>query len=431
MQVTRTTYTVTIFATLINLCTGFQYCWSLLGHSIIAEYGWSDVQAALPYSVLTIVTSFWAIAAGRIGENIAPKVSIFIGGLCLGLGLLISSTTTSPIIMTLSVGLFLGVASTSITSNTMPTAMKWAPDNKKGLVAGIVAVGMGVSSLYMAPLTDSLLDNIGIDGTFMVLGIGAIVLICGMSFFITTPPIILEERKRRKELKAQGLSSEQIAEELMGENADLYAEDNKITIYQNKVNANKALLKPEVYILFLLYFASWMPSHILNASVATIAEVQVGGWAGGALCIMMLAIGNGVGRLASSAISDRLGVFKTFMVLMVIACINMLLFSFYTTPVTFLIGTFIMGYCTGSGVPMIMCAVAQVFGRRYNASIFGYVAVSYGAGGLIAPLIANTGSYSTAYVVSAVFMVVGFLCALFLQKKYIRVINARAASAVQ
>ena len=104
-----------VVAILLNLACGFQYCWSLLGQSIISEYGWTATQAALPYTVLTIVTSVWAIFAGRLGEYVAPKATIAFGGLCMGLGLIISSRTTSPVIMVLSVGGFLGLASTSIT----------------------------------------------------------------------------------------------------------------------------------------------------------------------------------------------------------------------------------------------------------------------------------------------------------------------------
>jgi len=73
MKVSKMAYTALVICILLNLAAGFQYCWSLLGRTIISQYGWTATQAALPYTVLTIVTSLWSTFAGRLGEYISPR----------------------------------------------------------------------------------------------------------------------------------------------------------------------------------------------------------------------------------------------------------------------------------------------------------------------------------------------------------------------
>ena len=411
-----------VVAILLNLACGFQYCWSLLGQSIISEYGWTATQAALPYTVLTIVTSVWAIFAGRLGEYVAPKATIAFGGLCMGLGLIISSRTTSPVIMVLSVGGFLGLASTSITSNTSPNAMKWFPASKKGLIVGAVTMGMGLSSLYMAPVINSLLAGVGLSNTFLYMGIAAIIIICGLAILFPTPPSTQELIDRRK-AERQGKVIQKSAEEMEEEKtaARKMEEEDAGTIYQNKVMPNMALRTKEFWALFFIYIACWMPGQMITSSVANICRVQAN-WQDGFIAVMAMAIGNGAGRLCSAGLSDRLGVVKTYRMLFAVQAVNLLLFSIYRSPVLMFIGVVILGFCVGSGVPLQIALTAQVYGRKFLGSISGMIQPAFGIAGFVGPVLAGrildtTGSYHLSYLFNAVVMVVGIGLTFIIREK--------------
>ena len=94
---------------------------------MIAEYHFTAAQAALPYSVMMLVTATWAIVAGKIGDYMQPRFGTMFGGLCFGISLVLCGYTKSPIGILVAIGVFMGLASTSVTVNTSPTAGQMVP----------------------------------------------------------------------------------------------------------------------------------------------------------------------------------------------------------------------------------------------------------------------------------------------------------------
>lgn len=330
----------------------------------------------------------------------------------MGAGLIISSRTTSPVIMVISVGVLLGIASTSLTGTTSPTAMKWFPANKKGLVVGAVTMGMGFSSLYMAPLINVLLGSVGLQNTFLYMGIAAAVIICGLSFFLPTPPSVQELIDKRKN-GGKGAVIQKTPEEIEAEKIAVAKmdEEDAYTIYHNTLEPNQAIKTKEFWAMFFIYTACWMPGQMLTSAVANICLIQAN-WKDGFIAVMAMAIGNGVGRLCSAAISDKLGVVKTYRVLFAIQAVNLLLFALYRTPALVFVGTVVLGFCVGSGVPLQVAMTADIYGRRFMGSISGMVQPAFGIAGICGPIIAArildmTGSYNISYIFDAVVMVVG------------------------
>lgn len=401
MKITRTAYQAAIVAVLINLAAGAQYCWSMLGKSMINEYGWTATEAALPYTVMMVVTSFWAIIAGKIGDYWKPKYGTMLGAICMGFGLIISGLTKSPVVMIFSVGILLGLASTSITVNTSPTAVKWFPMKYKGIVSGICTSGMAFSSLYMAPMINALLNNYGVSSTFVYTGIGVMAAILILSNFLPTPP-------KESDQQAAGI--------------DIYQDDT--SLYKNTITPERALLKYETWVMFGCMCCAAMTGQLLTSQVAMIASAQAA-WEGGYILVMMLAIGNGCGRILLPTLSDKIGVFNSWKVLSVATFINMILFAFYTTPGTMIFGTIMLGLFYGACVPLTWASVAAVYGKKYLGSIYGYVTTAFGFAAVIGPMIAASvydasGTYTKAYFVVAGFQVIGFILAFTIKDKPIQ-----------
>ena len=162
-------------AVLINLCTGLQNCWGVLSHGMISEYGWSAVEATRPYSMITTISAFWSIVAGRWGDKHGHKWPIIFGSTCMGAGLILSSMHQNPLLMCLTAGVLLGLSSSSMTCNTAGNSMQWVPASKKGLAVGLVTCGFAISSMYMSPLINMLVNSNGVLGTFRIMGALAII----------------------------------------------------------------------------------------------------------------------------------------------------------------------------------------------------------------------------------------------------------------
>src|SRR5512135_3377402 len=73
-------------------------------------------------------------------------------------------------------------------SATTPPAIKWFPPSKKGLVTGIVVSGVGLAAVYISPLAQFLLKAVGIQNTFLYLGLGAIVIVALLAQLLRNPP---------------------------------------------------------------------------------------------------------------------------------------------------------------------------------------------------------------------------------------------------
>ena len=92
----------------------------------------------------------------------------------MGLGILVTSFATAdnhlPALIGFGglcgIGMGLGYASAT------PAAIKWFPSSMKGRVTGVVVAGMGLAASYLAPLSNLLITNYGINQAFWTLGIG-------------------------------------------------------------------------------------------------------------------------------------------------------------------------------------------------------------------------------------------------------------------
>ena len=122
-------WTIALAGLGINLALGVLYTWSIVSKGIPEEWGWSEAARSLPYSVAFLVFSLIMIPAGRMQDRIGPQVIASIGG----------------------------------------------------LVAGVVVSGFGLAIVYVAPLVKALIQSYGLSTTLMVLGVGFLIIVVGLS----------------------------------------------------------------------------------------------------------------------------------------------------------------------------------------------------------------------------------------------------------
>src|SRR6266478_2591332 len=79
----------------INLALGILYTWSMFKDAIKGEFGWQGSQLNDPYALCCLVFAFAMILAGRCQDKIGPRITASIGGLFVGAGLILISTTQS------------------------------------------------------------------------------------------------------------------------------------------------------------------------------------------------------------------------------------------------------------------------------------------------------------------------------------------------
>jgi OFA family oxalate/formate antiporter-like MFS transporter len=380
-----TGWVITSAALAVNLIMGLLYAWSVFKKALVADWGWTNATASLPFTVSAAVFSIVMIFAGRAQDKIGPRYIAMLGGLMLGLGLILSGFTTNPAVMVLTFGV---IGATGIGlgySATTPCAIKWFEASKKGLISGIVVSGVGLAPVYMAPLTNYLIKSYGIQQTFIILGIIAIGAVAIFSLALKNPP----------------------ADYIPKANVNT----NKTTTVAIQYPWTEMTKTPQFYLLWLMFLLSATAGLMLLGHLASIAADQAG-WQAGFVLVVILSIFNAGGRVVGGILSDKIGRTSAMMLVFTIQAINMFLFNFYTTIPLLVIGAAVAGMSYGALFSLFPSTTADFFGLKNLGVNYGLVFTGWGTAGVIGPILGGlvkdiTGTYSISYIVAGVLLSIG------------------------
>jgi OFA family oxalate/formate antiporter-like MFS transporter len=391
-------WTVALSALGINLVLGALYAWGVLAKALVGTWQWTKTEASLPFTVATASFAITMIFAGRLQDRIGPRVVTLLGGLVFGGALIASGFVHSPLAMAMTFGVIGGIGIGLGYSATTPPSIKWFPPERKGLITGIVVSGVGIAAVYIGPLTEYLLAYNTIPKTFIYIGIGAIAVVAILSQFVKNPPVGYKPRSSGTQAAALTPSRA-----LTGTDTDWPA----------------MLSTPQFYVLWAMFIMSASAGLMIIAHVAIIAREQAGmKW--GFMPIAMLAIFNTAGRIISGYVSDRIGRRNTMLLAFSLQAVNMFLFMKYTTPALVMFGAAFTGICYGAIFTLMPASIADFYGLRNLGVNYGVLFTAFGVAGVAGPLLAGrirdlNGSYTTAFVLSGVLLILGAALTMFLK----------------
>src|SRR6266853_5778980 len=174
-------WAVTFAGTGINLALGVLYTWSLFKDAISQQFGWKGEQLNDPYALCCLVFAFAMILAGRCQDKFGPRLTATLGGLLVGAGFLLASTSNSYGVWLLGFGVLVGLGLGFGYSSATPPALKWFPPSKTGLIAGLVVAGFGLAPVYLAPTSQYLLGHYQVKASMLILGVAFVVIVCGLA----------------------------------------------------------------------------------------------------------------------------------------------------------------------------------------------------------------------------------------------------------
>jgi MFS transporter, OFA family, oxalate/formate antiporter len=371
----------------INLLLGLLYAWSVIKKALVAEWGWNDVTASLPFTFSAAIFAFFMIFAGRAQDKFGPRIIALLGGIMFGTGLIASGFAKNPAMMVLTFGVIGGIGIGLGYSATTPCAIKWFAPSKKGVISGIVVSGVGLAPVFIAPLTNHFINLYGIQQTFIILGAMALVAIVLFSLILRNPP---------QDFVPSGMP--------------------KITgsaSVATGINVGwKDMLKTrQFYFLWLIYLLSATAGLMLIAHIASIAGSQAA-WKAGFILVVVLSAFNALGRVVIGYLSDKMGRKNTMVIVFLLQAINMFAFGYYTTIPLLVAGAAIAGLLYGSLFSLMPSITADFFGVKNLGVNYGLVFSGWGIAAIIGPIaggmaIVNTGSYTTSYVIAGILLLAG------------------------
>jgi len=380
---------ITFAALGINLIMGVLYSWGVIGKALINNWGWTSQEASIPFTVSAAVFAITMVFAGKAQDKFGPKMVSIFGGFMVGAGLILSSLATkdSHLLLIITFGIISSIGIGLGYSAATPCAMKWFESSKKGMIAGIVVAGVGLSPVYITPITANLLKNYDISTTFIILGVFSIGAVTLLSLFLSNPI----------EVEAPKASSKQATPAPKG----------------NDFTWDQVTKTPQFYLLWIMYALAATAGLMLIAHLPKIAEAQAN-WKAGYWLIVILSVLNASGRLGAGILSDKVGRTRAMMIVFLIQAVNMFLFMFYTSIPLLIMGSAIAGLAYGAVFSLFPTTTAEYFGMKNLGVNYGLIFTGWGVAGVIGPMLGGivadrTGSYSNGYIVSGVFLLIATL----------------------
>ncbi|KAF0159771.1 MAG: oxalate/formate antiporter [Syntrophaceae bacterium] len=399
-------WTVASAGTGINLALGILYTWSIFKGAIeksineggAGAFNWDIAKLNDPYSLCCLAFAFSMILAGKCQDKFGPRVTAFIGGILVGLGLLLISQSSSYVNWVVGFGLLVGTGIGFGYSSATPPALKWFPAAKTGLIAGLVVAGFGLASVWSAPTAEYLLKTYGIHQAMLIFGGLFTAVVCGLSLFLVNPPAGYVPGGAAAQLQAS-------------------------TAPQNDAPPSVMMKSDYFWTLWIIYFIAAGVGLMIIGSVSGMAKKSMGDSA--FIAVVILAIGNAAGRIVAGIVSDKLGRKATLIGVLLLQAALMIaaipLVGSATTSALWivLLATFI-GFNYGANLSLFPALTKDRWGLKSFGMNYGILFTAWGLGGFVMSrmqqmLTASTGSFSSAFIIATILLILATVVTLTLK----------------
>ena len=392
-------------ATLIQLCLGAIYAWSVFTPGLI-EAGWSKLQTQLVFSVGLASFALVMVWAGRKLPVWGPRRLVWTGGVVLGLGYVMAGLldATNVLVVTACIGVVGGAGIGMGYVVPIAVGMRWFPD-RKGLITGLAVAGFGFGAMGWIKLAGAwggLLADFGLGTTFVIYGLAFAALVLVGGIWMVDPPA-----------GWRPTGSEP-------------APGNATTPAKGSVEFRPGLMleTPQFYLIFLafticagagLMSIGLMKLYPVEALVASgIPSAEAGGIAGTAMAVFF-SIANGLGRIAWGSISDRIGRKRSLLIMATSQGFVIMAFTVMAgDPYLLYLGAALIGFNFGGNFALFPTITADTFGTRSVGRNYPFVFLAYGVGGLLGPvlggMLGDMGNFPLAFSLCGTACIFGAVC---------------------
>ena len=320
--------------------------------------------------------------AGAIADRYGTGRVVAVGAFLYGLGLLIMARSSDALTLTIGAGFFVGVGLAATGFPVIFAAVSRAvPDKHRSLVLGLTTAAGSVGQFLLVPVGQLFLASYGWPLAFVLLGLVS---------FVIAPLAAMVAGKPK--LPVVGLPTHTMRAAL-GEAAR---------------HPGYRLLNAGFFVcgFHVAFIATHLPAYLGDIGL----PVGTGAWA-----LALIGLFNIVGSFSAGVLGGRLS--KKYLLTTIYAARAVVITLFVIAPVselTVLLFAASIGLLWLSTVPLTSGLVAQIFGPRYMATLFGVVFFSHQFGSFLGIWLGGivfdlTGTYNTVWWASVVLGVVSAL----------------------
>lgn len=382
-KLTKQRWFVLIAACVINVMIGTGYAWSMFVGNLNAHFG-GEAMGTLTWA-FTLANSIGPIPmiiGGYMNDTIGPKWSIFIGGILFGGGVFLAGCASTPMMVVVGYGIVMGLGMGFVYGCTIGNTVKFFPD-KAGMVGGLATATYGLGSVILPLIIKNIVTPDTVLGTFKVLGIIYLVVICVGSFLVKKAPV---------GFKPEGWTPP-------APKAGMKAPENK--------NWKQMLADPIFWVMMLMMmcgatFGMMLISNcrgVVTALALTGME-EAAATSAAATTVTLLALFNAAGRVFCGTLSDKIGRVNVITIMLAVGIIGYAILAFAGTGLAmFRVGTACVGLAFGAFMGVYPAFCAGQFGPANNGVNYGIMFCGFALAGIIGPkvLLAFEAPYKGAF----------------------------------
>jgi len=358
----------------------YQYSWSLFAYSLAQEFKWDLATIGLTFTVFAYTATFIQPLSGYIADSFGPRIVSVFASVIVGLGFLLSSMASSPGQLYFFYGLG-GVGVGILYGLSTASAIKWFPD-RRGFATGLVVFGFGAGTAIFNWMIQGSLEANGFRTTLQYLGFLMLGVLVPASFFYKFPP---------PQWMPQGKGGAKKG--------------------TNQVEEYRPAAMMGTYQWYLIYFCfAFTVSIVLlfGAQMKMVAKEYQLPKEYFNLLLVIFPLGNGLSRIVSGAVSDRVGREKTMVIFYAFLGVSILaLLLFGTHPLLFVLIVFIAALLGGAPIALYPATVGDYYGSKYSTVNYGITYTAKAWAGLISGwlsgyFVSQLGSYRIPLIIIAI-----------------------------
>jgi MFS family permease len=401
----------------VNARTAF----SLLFPPILDEFGWQRGVTAGAFSFGFLVAAALTPLLGRLMDARGPRVVMELGVAVMAAGLLLAPLARSPWHFYATLGVLVGGGSVALGYTGQAQFLPSWFVHRRGLAMSIAFSGVGVGSIILLPLLQSIIARAGWRAACIALGLAVLVV---------AAPLNLLLRRRPEDL---GLAPD-------GDTA--VARSGAPARHANVVDPawvaidwtlSRALRTARFWLIALAYFGALFAWYAVQVH-QTKYLLEIGytaadaAWALGAVSLVAIP-----GQIALGHLSDRAG----REIVWAIGCAGfavcyVALICLAAAPSPLLLGIMITAQgMLGYGLTSVLGAIpVEIFDGKHFGVIFGSVMLAALGGGAAGPWLIGvlhdwTGSYQGGFVIAIAWCAVSALAIFVAAPRKVRAVAGR------
>lgn len=333
-------------AFILLLSFGIRSNFGLFLQPMSLEFGWGREVFALAMAIQNLLWGISQPFVGAIADKWGTARTVVGGGLLYALGVYLMSTTASPPELYFSGGVLIGLALSGTSFGVVLAAVgRSVPPERRSVALGITTAVGSLGQFLLPPIGQAFLSAYGWQTALLLLALGSLAMVLAAGGV----------RGRMATLAHGEQTIREALEEARRHSGYLYLTAGFFVCGWH-----------------VAFIAVHLPAYLADGGLST----EIAAW-----CLALVGLCNVIGSYVAGVLGGRFS--KRYCLSALYAARSVLILAFIALPLSAasaLTFSALIGLLWLSTVPLTSGLVAQIFGPRYMATLFGIVFLSHQIG---------------------------------------------------